>query len=836
MRLSIFLLYGAIAGSRDVCDAFTSTITPMAVPPVGYANVCLGENNVVGRNVVSLASTSTGVVDTIAAEELSKMTVVQLKDKLRELNLTVGGRKNELIERLNDHYLNHSPVYSDSPNTQKEDDSQDSLGVTEDEPQPTMTEAEALQSLTVPVLKQRLKDLGLPVGGRKAELIQRLQDAMGDTGDNGNSDSANSSNDYVQTISEESDDTASSSTANNVEDSVLLDLLDDILYDIDDEEEESPVNDSTIISHDNENAESFPNESESTRRARRKKYWKTQEVRDLIRSDDPRAIPKAEEMIATLEKIAQEEENQDYLPGPVQYTLLIDAYAKSGTAEGIERAEDVIDRILESHEQSNENNGGTSSSSAAVVTPSAQMFNAIIAAYANIGTTEAAERATSILERMEYMKEFGGLVKPSVHSYSITISAWAKCESETAAVNAENILNRLFEDYDEVLQSEDQGNYARELKPNNIVFNSVIDAWARSGSPDAGEKAEALLRRMEVLSRMDEYDVRPDTISFNTCIKAFCNSKKEDAPYKAEEVLSKLETNPQYPKRNGGVLTVRPNRLSYNTVINAWSKSTLPESAMRAEDLLLRMIKSFKSDTFATITPDCVTFASVLNVLAKSRNVRFKAEKCSSILKAMIDLHEDDGSYDTKPNVICYNTVLNACAFSARGSDEERRQAMKVAVETFNGMRQGKYVSPDAVSYGNMLKCCANLMPPGEQRNGMASRIFRKCCEEGLVGGMCLDEIRRCVPPRAFLPLLADCGYDKPMSQRRKAYSVTLRELPRKWTANVKRGDMAARQRGTFVKPKKRQQQRRPLPEKKAVPVIRRPHQVFEYGASGKDM
>ena len=205
----------------------------------------------------------------------------------------------------------------------------------------------------------------------------------------------------------------------------------------------------------------------------------------------------------------------------------------------------------------------------------------------------------------------------------------------------------------------------------------------------------------------------------------------------------------------------------------------------------------------------------------------------------MIELHEDDGSYDTRPNVIVYNTVLNACAFSARGSEEERRQALQIAVETFNQMRGGKYVSPDAVSYGNMLKCCANLMPPGDQRTAMASRLFASCCDEGLVGGIALDEIRRSIPPRAFLPLLADCGYDKPIQQRRKAHSVELRELPREWTKNVKRGDMASRQRGSFAKPKprrQRQHRRRQKEEEKAPPVIRRPGLLFEYGASGRDM
>ena len=34
--------------------------------------------------------------------------------------------------------------------------------------------ADELASLTVPVLKQRLRDVGLPVSGRKAELVDRL--------------------------------------------------------------------------------------------------------------------------------------------------------------------------------------------------------------------------------------------------------------------------------------------------------------------------------------------------------------------------------------------------------------------------------------------------------------------------------------------------------------------------------------------------------------------------------------------------------------------------------------------------------------------------------------
>jgi hypothetical protein len=661
-----------------------------------------------------------------------------------------------------------------------------------------------LDILTIPVLKERLRALSLSVSGRKAELIERLRAS-------------------VQMPM------AEFSTSN-----VDVSINDNTL-------------DSTLDSHDNVKADSTAaniaeegmSENASTRRAKRKRFWKTNEIRELIKANDPNAPAKAEEMIITLERMAKQEHNTAYLPGPVEYTLLIDAYGKSGTVDAIKRAEAVIERLLE---KAVDNESSSSSNEAAStmisISPTAQMLNAIMSTYAAIGNVESAEKATTILERMEYLKRFGHSIKPTVHSYSIAISAWAKCAIPEAAEMAEGILNRFMKEYDEVLlllQNEKLFQYEEEIRPNNVVFNSVMDAWASSGSAEAGEKAQSLLHRMEGLSRVDKYDIRPDTISYNTCIKAWCNSNLPNSPLMAEQVLSKLETNPQYPNRGGDDnLIVRPNRLSYNTVINAWAKSQLPESAKHAEALLLRMIRYSKSVPLAT--PDVVTFSTVLNAIAKSKTVTKKAEKCSTLLQIMIDLHKKDGSQFMKPNVICYNTVLNACAFSASPgtSESERRQALAVAVRTFNLMRQsGDSNIVDAVSYGNMLKACANLLPPGDQRSAIASRLFASCCADGLVGGMCLDEIRRCMPPSLFLSLLADCGYDTPQRQQRKTYSVTLVELPQKWTRNVASTDMASRQRGSFVKPKLKPLSIR---EEKKAPYIIRPSLIVEYGASGRDL
>ena len=324
------------------------------------------------------------------------MTVPQLKDQLRKYNLPVGGRKQQLIERLEEFHSSEITTRDTDEHGNNSD--------------------QELESLTVNMLKERLKSLALPVTGRKQELIDRLKGV---------------------TYSE-SDDFDAMSDVNTRPDN-----------------SHSDDDNSSILIESNQ--ESQLSEEVKSRRARRKKHFKTQEVRELIRANDPRAPAKAEEMLSTLELIAKKENNEDYLPGPKQYTALIDAYTKTNTRS----AEAVIERIMKSDLQL-----------------TTIMMNAILGAYVNMGTLEGAKEATAILRRMEYTRDFGGgAIKPNVYSYSLAISAWAKCKSLDAAMNAEQILIGLIESYEKTAMNDSDMTGAEELRPNSVVFNSVIDAW-----------------------------------------------------------------------------------------------------------------------------------------------------------------------------------------------------------------------------------------------------------------------------------------------------------------------------------------------------------------------
>jgi hypothetical protein len=404
-----------------------------------------------GGVVIRVAQTAIGGLGDTTDKKLSKLTVAELKDELRRLNLSDIGRKNDLVQRLKDSLRDQST--RKDPENYSGTDFPDTMRT-------NYSFHEDFDKLTVPALKEQLRALGLSVGGRKTELVERLQAVVSEKTSK-NPDMTN-----VQTLEADITD-----DANSGEDTMVFNTLDEIL-DYVDEDVGAPSpdlidemqNDQLHVQfHDGESM----GESATSRRARRKKFWKTQEMRELIKSNDPSAPAKSEEIIASLEKLAEQENDKDYLPGPIQYTLLIDAYSKSGADDAIQRAEAVIERLLVAGDQSNGTN----------VSPTAHMLNAVMSTYASIGNEESAEKASAVLERMEYLKKFGKLVKPTVHSYSIAISAWAKCGSLAAAEKAESILNRLMKDYDEALQNDDLVQWEEELTPNNVVFNSVIDAW-----------------------------------------------------------------------------------------------------------------------------------------------------------------------------------------------------------------------------------------------------------------------------------------------------------------------------------------------------------------------
>lgn len=505
---------------------------------------------------------------------------------------------------------------------------------------------------------------------------------------------------------------------------------------------------------------------------KKKRYLMMQDVQKKINKGDPTAPRKAEEMVRRMLKLYENSGNDvEFRPTQQAYNLWIHAIAKSNMENAGALAEEVMDQMRGQHIEPNAFTYTSVMDAYArsrspekaedvlfrlleegpVEGISEVTCDTMLNAWALQGTSESAERAQLILYRLEEWQRDD--IRPTRISYTTVMNAWARVGTLEAAEKAEALLRRMIKG----------GSPTRPIpSPDTVAFNAAINAWATSGDESAGSKALILLDEMIRFAKEEGFDTYPDIISYNTVLSAWSHSGSDVAAPQTEKIVQGMETAAKESES-----APKPNTVTYNTIIHAWGKSTIPGSVPRAEKVLNYMLKSNRTE----ILPDVISFTSVLDAWAKSKEP-YKGARTRKLLDQMLETYERTKRSDLKPTQIPFNSVLNACAFSAMGTSmEEQREALEIAVSTFSGMKNYD-VHPDTVTYGNMLKCLANLMPQGDVRSRMALQIFDKCREEGLVGMLVWNEVRRAVPSRDLekaYRLKGPCG------------NLLLKDLPKSW-------------------------------------------------------
>jgi len=180
--------------------------------------------------------------------------------------------------------------------------------------------------------------------------------------------------------------------------------------------------------------------------------------------------------------------SRDLQPNKLTYTALMNALSKAGNPE---KAEYVLHQMIRSHHQ-----------------PDTVAFSSIIDGWAKVShkdRPEAADRALQILEAMKG----NPLTQPSATTYTSVLNALAKSDQRDACDKALNLLQDMEEFYKQQRPVDDDIKYS--LRPTNIHYNCVLNAYARSGRADKALQAQKLMAVMEHHSRLD---CRPDTISY----------------------------------------------------------------------------------------------------------------------------------------------------------------------------------------------------------------------------------------------------------------------------------------------------------------------------------
>ena len=204
-------------------------------------------------------------------------------------------------------------------------------------------------------------------------------------------------------------------------------------------------------------------------------------------------------------------------PDSFSFNTVIQRWARARNPEGGRRAEAVLERMLKFHYDGNA--GKSNSAKGCVVSfplsnlttsilhfqtnnidvrPDERSFAYIIHHYtkgAGRSTPEAPDRALKLLRKMIslYKQGYKELL-PRTHNKTNPIFTFA------SVVGAHSVLRRsdagiIGEELLEIMTR--LGETVEALKPNTYMCLSVLYGWSSCGSVDAGERATALLRRME---------------------------------------------------------------------------------------------------------------------------------------------------------------------------------------------------------------------------------------------------------------------------------------------------------------------------------------------------
>ena len=445
-------------------------------------------------------------------------------------------------------------------------------------------------------------------------------------------------------------------------------------------------------------------------------------------------------------------------------------------------------------------------------------------------------------------------IRPDIMSYNGILNAWSNLRgTDRAPKRAEEILNLLLES----AASRGEGSAPRSnwnsdlpvvpgVEPNIVTYTTLIKCWARSGSLEAGERAEAMLSFMNgkigrnylfnPISRAARWQsevVRPNVMTWNATMDCWSKSGAPNGAFRAEKLLLMMLDNP--PGADG---PIHPNAISFATVIHAWSKSSAEDRAKKAAALLDRMKELCHSAGDHSLKPTSACFAGVIfahvgvgNIVAADDILREMREEegitpptsySNAVLEGyskaypIIHINQEGGTRNTvlpvsraraifedmiamgaenkvsAPDAVSFQHLLATCSSCAK-DPTMRKEGLHVAFSILDELRATRCLPIGSSTYVDMFELLSKLAPKrGKGRPDVYRRLFESCCEDGLLDQHLLHLLTRAVPGKDLRDIL---GLDGIASMSSKdLMSLNLNDLPAQWS-NGKRSPIRQSQR-----------------------------------------
>jgi pentatricopeptide repeat protein len=406
-----------------------------------------------------------------------------------------------------------------------------------------------------------------------------------------------------------------------------------------------------------------------------------------------------------------DEGSDGLMPTVVTYASIINLFAK---CQNHEKAEYYLDELERKYNQLQVES----------LRPNVICYNACLSSFSKATTKDEALRAEALLHRMTHQS---GL-SPDSFSMTNVISAWSNSNHPERAEHVLNTMQSIYED----------GNEA--MKPTTVSFGAVLQGFARAGDT---KRAEAIVEHMEKLMNTDGYgEMRPNTVIYNILINAYARSR---APGAIDKVLLILDKMKKY--REEGHSDTNPTIITYNSILSAFASSRSDEYE-RAKNLLQELEEAKRSEE--SISPNSITYTTFLKILTTSR-----VPKKTLIAESIISVMEKDlDNPKLRPNNFTYDAVIKLCGRPSSNDAKLRRHALILAVKTLTKIQDLPHIQETPYSYGAFFSTLAKLTS-GQEYAILLEKSFRDCCIAGVLDERVLDNLIRTAPRNIVQPLLS---------------------------------------------------------------------------------
>jgi len=395
-----------------------------------------------------------------------------------------------------------------------------------------------------------------------------------------------------------------------------------------------------------------------------------------------------------------------------------------------DKAEQLLDELTRLKAATSSTSTSSSSSSTPVPPISIETYNLVLRAYATCATPRGdrnyAVKAGRLLERIE--SEYGGEeavpVECSVHVLHAYAWEQPNLRPGDRAAKAQEYLDRIER---RVLRSRNGVDVHIDDASSVLLmrcYGWVLEAWSKSGSIGSAQKADVLLGKMKELNHTHAA----------TAVTVAPRGEEEDddevdeveAATEVDGVGADDDDDDDYDDETSVPCSRLLDAETYSNAILAWSKANEPDAAERCHELLFEMIDRYESGAFPPGSePTLIAFNGAITSWGR----RGRPDKAEELLRAMERIRPKC-RYLT-PDAVTYNSVLHALLRTTN----DRSSALRTAIELVRYMedhcKERPAIRPNSFTYSTLMKCWIqsgepNLAEEAERTLMKMERLWEK--------------------------------------------------------------------------------------------------------------